>query len=242
MVATFCRANRNAWYTLVTNCEGSGKTIFFSYHTCKLTISLQQFHGCRQKIQDSWVGDKGLYQLWHNGQHELTVSIVSPYPASLTRAKHSIPGVCSTHCPETASLRNQQSINELRANLHKLCPKERNYLYYFGQEANTPSVPMGDTTSVFQSLQHSCQFLYSEEEDKQAIHKGLSPPNLDLTAQFVSHFRVLIICELSFLFLFACLFWCILILRWHFCVIITPGRWGLCDDESGGRGTGSWWL
>ena len=106
--------------------------------------------------KDTRLRDKGLYQLWHNGQHKLTVSIVSPYPASLTRAKHSIPGVCSTHFPETPSLGNQQSINGLRANLHKLCPKERNYLYYFGQEANMPSVPMGDTMSVFQSLQHSC--------------------------------------------------------------------------------------
>lgn len=55
----------------------------------------------------------------------------------------SIPGVYSTHCPETPSLRNQQSINGLRANLHKLCPKERNYLYYFGQEANKLLSPDG---------------------------------------------------------------------------------------------------
>lgn len=74
---------------------------------------------------------------------------------------------------------------------------------------------------------------YSEEEDRQAIHEELPPPNLDPTAQFVSHFRVLIICDLSFLFLFACLFWYIWILKWHFCE---------CDSNPWKMGPSWWWI
>ena len=73
----------------------------------------------------------------------------------------------------------------------------------------------------------------SEEEDKQAIPEVLSPPDLDLTAQFVSHFRVLIICDLSFLFLFACLFWFILILKWHLYK---------CHSKPWKMGSSWWWI
>ena len=47
--------------------------------------------------KDTRLRDTGLYQLWHNGQHGLTVSIVSPYPASLTRAKHRVSQVYTLH-------------------------------------------------------------------------------------------------------------------------------------------------
>lgn len=90
-----------------------------------------------------------------------------------------------------------------------------------------------ETLFVFQSLRHSCQFLLLRRGRQTSYPWRLSPPNLDLTAQFVSHFRVLIICDLSFLFLFACLFWFILILKWHLYK---------CHSKPWKMGSSWWWI
>lgn len=45
-----------------------------------LQISVPQFCGCQQKVQDTWLRDEGLYHLQHSRQHELPVCFDSPYP------------------------------------------------------------------------------------------------------------------------------------------------------------------
>lgn len=102
-----------------------------------------------------------------------------------------------------------------------------------GQEANKPLVLMGDYVCLPKSpTTRLMASFYSRRGGQTSYPWRIVSPKSWPDCSICLTFRVLIICDLSFLFLFACLFWYILILKWHFCK---------CDSNPLKDGAASWW-